>query len=202
MRNGNMFWLCALVLATCLPCVAQPQCSQEMIRGTWVDSMQGVLMMNVPGSSQPVPAPTVGLVIFKIDWQGRFTATGTLSIAGQISPGEVDGTFQVNPDCTATATFTMTPEGMSQPLPGQGIERLVIVDNGNEMRSMPTQSPMGQTVQLETLRRMSMGEPHCSNATVAGTYGSTWQGYVMMSLSGQAQSTPVPVSYLGAGAVD
>jgi len=197
MRYGNLL---ALVLAMCLP--AQPQCSQDMIRGTWVDSMQGVLMMNVPGSSQPVPALTAGLTIMKIDWQGHFTQKGTLSIGGQISLGEADGTLQVNPDCTATATFTMTPAGMPQPLPGQGIERLVIVNNGSEMRSMPTQTPMGAAVQVETLRRISMSEPQCSNATVVGTYGSTWQGYMVMTLSGQTQPTAVPVSYLGAGAVD
>jgi len=202
MRYGNRIWLCALVFVMCLPCVAQPQCSQEMIRGTWVDYMQGVLLMNVAGSTQPVPAPTAGLVIFKIDWQGRFVAKGTMSIGGQISPGEVDGTFQVNPDCTATATFTMTPKGAPAPLPGQGIERLIILDNGKTMLSMPTQNPMGPATQIETLRRMSVEDPVCTNETVRGAFGTTYQGYVMMNLPGQTQPTAVPFSYVGAGAVD
>ena len=201
MRYENRIWLCALVFVMCLPCVAQFQCSQEMIRGTWVDSMQGVLLTTA-GSSQTVAAPTAGLVIFKIDWQGRFAAKGTESIGGEIANGEVDGTFQVNPDCTATATFTMTPEGAPGPLPGQGTERLLILDNGKTMRSMPTQSPMGPAIQIETLRRISVEDPVCTNDTVRGAYGTTYQGWVMMTIPGQKQPTPVPVSYIGAGAVD
>ena len=122
-----------------------------------------------------------------------------MSIAGQIATGAVAGTIQVNPDCTATASFTIQVPGVT-PSPLPGVETLVIVDHGNEMWSMPVQAPLGQGATLETLRRISVGDPQCSTDNVVGRFGTTYQGYAMMTASGQ--TAPVPISYVGTAEVD
>ncbi|HUI54141.1 MAG TPA: hypothetical protein VLY04_04170 [Bryobacteraceae bacterium] len=200
MRYGHFVLLCAVVLVMSLPIAAQPVCTQEMIRGTWVDSVQGFFFINVPGSSQPVPAPMGGLGIFSIDSHGDFTAVSTGSVAGQIAAGKVAGTIQVSPDCTAKATFTMEVPGMLPPTPG--VETMVILDHGNEMWSMPTKDPLGPSVGVETLRRISLGEAYCFNNAVVGTFGVTYQGYAMTAVPGQSQPVPVPISYVGNATVD
>lgn len=195
MSYSNVARLCATILALSLPGAAQPACTQDMIRGTWVDSITGFSFVPVSaGSQQLVPVPGVTLAIFKIDWQGHFTATGPASFAGQIATGDVAGTIQVNPDCTATANFTIQVPGMT-PAPLPGVETLVIVDHGDQMWSLPSQEPLGLGVTLETLRRISVAEPQCSNDTVVGHFGIMYQGYAV-------GTAPVPISYVGTAAVD
>ena len=175
----------ALLLPLCS--YAFPECSLYTLRGTWAYQGQGTVMMNVPGSPSPVPAPYAGVGIMKIDFQGRYTAHVTDSIGGQVQDIDFAGSIQVNPDCTATDTY---PPGSLQ-----GADRLVIVGNGTEMYAMPTISPMGPTAGMAHFRRLSWGEPpQCTSDMVRGYYAGPRQGTQMMPVPGQSQPTAVPFS--------
>jgi hypothetical protein len=69
-------------------------------------------------------------VLRNYDGEGQFSQTSNVkgSISGTVPDSESVGTYQVNADCTAVADL--------QPGPGVLLEeRLVIVDDGREIRS-------------------------------------------------------------------
>jgi len=76
----------------------------------------------------------------------------------------------VNADCTATDTYTLGS--------AQGADQLVILDKGNEIRSMPTQLPLGPVAGMFYLRRISRGEPQCTSNMVRGAYVATREGTI------------------------
>ena len=143
-------------------------------------------MVTAPGSSTPVPVPFAGLGIMTIDYQGRETDHATAAAGGQIQEVDSSGTIQVNPDCTATETWTFGGE--------QFTGRYVILDNGNEMRYLPTKFPGGPTVGIAYLRRLSWGEPQCTSDMVRGVYAGSYEGTVMMLVPGQSQPVPTPAA--------
>jgi hypothetical protein len=202
MQLQTLRYVGAGILALASVCGAQPQCSQQTIRGTWVDVTRGTLFLTLPGATQATPAPMVGLGVFTIDHQGGFTARATSSVGGQITKGTIRGSFQVNSDCTATATFTIQMDGAPAALPGTGTEKLFISRAGNEMHSIPVKGVLGKSAALETLRRISPGDPQCSSDTVRGAYGGHWEGIVLMDVPGQAQPAPVPAVFIGSAAID
>jgi hypothetical protein len=178
----------ALVLSLlCSGCFAQ--CSLDTIRGTWGYYGRGTLMMKVAGSSDSAPVPFLGLGIQRIDAQGQFTLQGTFNAGGQIQPATGSGTIQVNPDCTATDTYSLPG------FPGTGVDRLLILDHGNEMRLMGTTGVMGPAVSMAYYRRISWGEPYCTSDMVHGVYAGTQDGTVLMPALGQ--SPPVSTPYFG-----
>jgi hypothetical protein len=180
------FFACAAALLLPLCSSSFAQCSPAMVRGTWAYQSHGTVMMNAPGSSSPVPAPFAALGIMKIDYQGRYTAHGTNSIGGQVQDVDFPGSIQVNADCTATDTYTIGP------LPGA--DRLVILDNGNEMDMMPTKHPLGPAAGMAYLRRIAWGEAQCTSGMVRGYYAGPREGTVMMPVPGQSQLVPTPFS--------
>ncbi len=174
----------ALLLPLCS--YAFPECSLNTVRGTWAYQGRGTVMMNLPGSSTPVPVPFTGLGIGKIDYQGRYTFHATTSAGGQVQDVDVAGSIQVNPDCTATNTYTSGSV--------QGADRLIILDGGNEMRSMPTKFPLGPFAGMFYFRRVAWGEAQCGGYMVRGVYAGPREGTQMMPVSGQSQPVPVPFS--------
>jgi len=187
------------VFAVCGACFAQ--CSQDMVRGTWGVYTQGIMMMTPAGGTAAVPAPAAQLVVLKVDYQGNSSGNGTAVLGGQVITGTFAGTIQVNPDCTATYTFTLKIAGMP-PIPGQGTDRVIILDHGNEMRSMTTQGLLGGPVGISYFRRMSWGDAQCSAGVVHGVYAFHYDGTVLMTPTGQSQVQAVPVSMIGASSVD
>jgi hypothetical protein len=162
------------------------QCSLNTVHGIWGYQSHGTVMTGVPGSSTPVPVPFAGLGIMKIDYQGRYTVHGTISVGGQVQNVDYSGSIQVNPDCTATDTYT------SGSL--QGADRLVILDNGNEMRSMPTTFPLGPAAGMFYFRRVAWGEAQCGGDMVHGVYAGPREGSQMAPVPGQSQPVAVPFS--------
>jgi hypothetical protein len=140
-------------------------------------------MMNVPGSSSPVPVPFTGLGIGKIDYQGHYTVHATMSAGGQVQDVDFSGSIQVNPDCTATDTYTSGSV--------QGADRLIILENGNEIRSMPTKFPLGPFAGIFYLRRVAWGEAQCGGYMVRGVYAGPREGTQMVSVPGESQPVPV-----------
>jgi hypothetical protein len=140
-------------------------------------------MISVPGSSTPVPVPFVSQGTLNVDHQGRFTLHSTISLGGKVQEGDVGGSIQVNPDCTATETDA-----------AGGVGRMVILDHGNEMRAMATKSFLAPMTGIAYFRRISWSEPHCTSAMVRGVYGGSGVGTHMIPVPGQSQPVPVPYS--------
>jgi hypothetical protein len=174
----------AVVVGFALCGPAHAQCSQGSVRGTWAFQGQGTALMTVPASPVPVPVPFVSLGTMKIDGQGRYTGRGTISIGGQVQDIGFSGSIQVNADCTATETGNVGPL--------QTAGRLVVLDNGNEMRELPTTHPLGPVTELAYFRRMSWGEPRCRPEMVRGVYGGSATGTFMVPIPGLADPIPSP----------
>lgn len=101
-------------------------CSEATIRGDYGIQIQGT--RPAPGG---LTESVIGVVLRNYDGRGNITQIDNVkgSITGIVPDRQGFGTYEVSPDCTAIARF--------QPGPGILIEeRLVIVDNGREIRSM------------------------------------------------------------------
>jgi hypothetical protein len=185
MRHHRIFaaGTAAVLLPLCSSCFAQLPCSSDTVRGTWAYQGHGTVMMNLPDSSGPAPVPFAALGIEKIDYQGRYTVHATISVGGKVEDLDYSGSIQVKPDCTATDTYTSGSV--------QGADRLVILDNGTEMRSMPTTFPLGPFAGTFDFRRVSWGEAQCDGNMIHGVYAGPRDGTQMMPVAGQ----PVPVPF-------
>jgi hypothetical protein len=109
---------------------ATPGCTDATIRGTYGIQMQGTIPG--PGGSQAA----IGVAVRTYDGAGGFTQIDNLkgALTGIVPDRPGAGTYQVNEDCTAVMLL--------QPGPGVFIEeRVVIVDHGNELRSITANPP-------------------------------------------------------------
>jgi hypothetical protein len=102
-------------------------CRDATLRGTYGIQISGT-RPSAPGG--PVES-VIGVIIRNYDGFGQFTQIDNVkgSISGIVLDRAGSGTYQVNDNCT----------GVAQAVPGPGIlleERFVIVDDGNELRSM------------------------------------------------------------------
>lgn len=101
-------------------------CSLATIRGDYGAQIQGTRP-----ASGGLTESLIGVVLRNYDGRGNITQVDNVkgSITGIVPDRPGFGTYEVSPDCTGIARF--------QPGPGILIEeRLVIVDNGREIRSM------------------------------------------------------------------
>jgi len=100
-------------------------CSEATVRGDYGIQIQGT--RPAPGG---LTESVVGVVLRTYDGHGSFDQVSNVkgSITGTVPDSPGSGTYEVNPDCTGVIRF--------QPGPGILIEeRLVIVDNGREIRA-------------------------------------------------------------------
>lgn len=101
-------------------------CSEATIRGDYGIQIQGT--RPAPGG---LTESVIGVVLRTYDGRGNIEQVDNVkgSITGIVPDRHGFGTYEVSPDCTGIARFQ----------PGPGIfleEKLVIVDNGREIRSM------------------------------------------------------------------
>jgi hypothetical protein len=101
-------------------------CSAATIRGDYGIQIQGT--RPAPGG---LTESVVGVVLRNYDGEGNISQIDNVkgSITGIVPDRQGFGTYEVSPDCTGIARFQ----------PGPGIlleERLVIVDDGREIRTM------------------------------------------------------------------
>ena len=101
-------------------------CSEATIRGDYGIQIQGT--RPAPGG---VTESVVGVVLRNYDGRGNISQIDNVkgSVTGIVPDRLGFGTYEVSPDCTGIARFQ----------PGPGIlleERLVIVDDGREIRTM------------------------------------------------------------------
>jgi hypothetical protein len=100
-------------------------CSEATVRGDYGIQIQGT--RPAPGG---LTEAVIGIVLRTYDGEGNFSQVANLkgSITGTNPDSQSFGTYEVNDDCTGIIR--------AQPLPGVLIEeRLVIVDNGREIRA-------------------------------------------------------------------
>ena len=106
-------------------------CSEATVRGDYGIQIQGT--RPAPGG---VIESVIGIVLRNYDGHGSFSQVSNVkgSVTGTVPDSQGVGTYEVNADCTGVVRF--------QPAPGVLLEeRLVIVDNGREIRTavmMPT----------------------------------------------------------------
>ena len=100
-------------------------CSERTVRGDYGIQIQGT--RPAPGG---LTESVIGIVHRTYDGEGNFTQVSNLkgSLTGTNPDSQSFGTYEVSADCTGILR--------AQPLPGVVIEeRLVIVDDGNEIRA-------------------------------------------------------------------
>ena len=101
------------------------QCSEATVRGDYGIQIQGT--RPAPGG---VIESVIGIVLRNYDGHGSFSQVSNVkgSVTGTVPDSQGVGTYEVNADCTGVVRF--------QPAPGVLLEeRLVIVDNGREIRT-------------------------------------------------------------------
>jgi hypothetical protein len=78
----------------------------------------------------------IGVVKVTYDGMGNFTQIDNIhgSVTGWVPDRPGSGTYQVNPDCTASTQFSPAPNVFIE-------QRMVIVDGGNELYTITT-SPL------------------------------------------------------------
>jgi hypothetical protein len=112
--------------------------------------------MPIPGQAQPVPTPFSAIATATVQWGGTGTAASTASLGGTIVNFEfTKASIQVNPDCTATLNYT----AVSKQFPGQtftGSLKYVVLNNGDELIGMDTESTGVLPIVLEDMKRISM----------------------------------------------
>jgi len=100
-------------------------CSEATVRGDYGIQIQGT--RPAPGG---VIESVIGIVLRNYDGHGSFSQVSNVkgSLTGTVPDSQGFGTYEVNADCTGVVRF--------QPAPGVLLEeRLVIVDNGREIRT-------------------------------------------------------------------
>ena len=101
------------------------QCSDATVRGDYGIQIQG---------TRPAPGglveSVIGVVLRNYDGNGSFSQVSNVkgSITGTVPDAQGVGTYEVNADCTGVVRFQAAPGVVIE-------ERLVIVDNGREIRT-------------------------------------------------------------------
>jgi hypothetical protein len=101
----------------------------------------------------------------------------------------------VNSDCTAAFTFYLPTVSTVQ-----GRQKMIIHNNGREMRSFTTVGPLGPSAFIEFFERVSRdasGRPGCRNGVVRGAYVYSSESDVFLA----GQFAPVASATLGLLAV-
>ena len=107
-------------------------CTNQTIRGTFGFSVSGTIR-GVGGTPDQL---LVGVATTEFDGAGNLTQVENihLSLCGTFNDRPGFGTYQLNPDCSAIMTVSRPPAPMLT-------QRIVVVDNGNEVRTAVMDPP-------------------------------------------------------------
>ena len=119
------------------------RCSNATLKGNYGSTISGTK----PTGAPPAPIESfIGLAIANYDGRGNFTQTyGThhASITGDSTTDTGFGTYEINPDCSGTATLTLT--GRATPVFLKFW--FIIVDGGDQINLVVmTPTPNGNPV--------------------------------------------------------
>lgn len=110
------------------------------------------------------PFASIGLAVF--DGKGAWTLTDTVSVNGNISTSQGQGSYSINADCTGTLVLNLG--GRSQP------GKVVVLDGGREVQTMLAGPGTAVTGVLKKTRRKQ-----CKEATLRGTYDFDVEGIIV-----------------------
>ena len=133
---------------------ATPQCSQDVVHGTYAFRHSGTTIMTPTGASQPTPVPGTTLGAGSAGYDGSMVASGTTAVGGQVMQfNTANGKVVVNSDCTLTLSATIQVGGTAV---GKTAWWGVALNFGNEIWGIQTQDPSGGSpVVLGTWRRIA-----------------------------------------------
>ena len=103
-------------------------CSEASLRGSFGFTSTGTLLALPP----PLAGPFAEIGRQTFDGNGNTDATATLSANGNIKRVTVQGTYEVNPDCTGSMRLVVFPFNSTVDLD------FVIDDDGAELRAIVT----------------------------------------------------------------
>ena len=129
------------------------ECSTADVRGTYAVTYHGTYIVPQPGVPQPLPVPTFITALTSVDSQGRLSGRGTATLAGdpqeyQILSGQID----VQPDCSATVQMSVSAGTLAD----DGKSWLVVLDGGNELWSIQTESRVVKPILAGVWKRISL----------------------------------------------
>jgi hypothetical protein len=162
MRITDIVSATAALFGFCAALAAQQPCSVSNIRGTWAMTASGWAIPLAPANSPAAPVASIGA--FTIDYAGRLMGSGSISwatgIAGtNIAAGDVldfdmvDGSVDLNPDCTGIWRYSVKLKGMPA-LTGY-VERIVVVPQKDEIVFLSIRSPLSKPMWVGTAKRIS-----------------------------------------------
>lgn len=172
------------------------RCSQDTVVGTYAFATQGTMFLSPSAGSPPVAVPAASLALLSIDSQGVMSGQAFGALGGNVGPVPGAGSFQVNPDCTATVKTAVGTTSTD-----------VILDEGKEIRALMYQAPGAKAMVQGIGRRISripntVDAAQCSPADVHGIYAVTYQGTYMMLQRDAPQPVPVPGSTIALVSID
>jgi hypothetical protein len=86
------------------------ECTDHSLRGAYVVISNGLATFQTPPQTTDAFSPVSVAGTFTFDGKGTVSRALSLSFAGVISPYEDTGSYQVHPDCTASASFSSNAE--------------------------------------------------------------------------------------------
>jgi hypothetical protein len=132
-QSGRTMAFTALVLAVAAVAWADDgrRCTNARVAGDWGYTKTGTLFLPTGAA---VPFATMGRLTLEAD--GTLSGVNTGSVNGAVSNDLLSGTFQVNSDCTGTATIDVRDQ--SGNLLRTLAMALVVDDNWRELRGLVT----------------------------------------------------------------
>jgi hypothetical protein len=132
-----------------------PTCSLQTVRGTRALWYDGLILMTLPGMSTPSPVPVSILGVGSMDTSGATSGGATFNVGGQLMDVEfVDSSIVVNPDCTGEMPWRGRIKGATEPMPGTGLDKIIVLDGGDELWAMPVVGLLGQPAVLGVYKRL------------------------------------------------
>ncbi len=151
----SLFGALLLVVLFAVPVAARSVSAEMSMQGTWAYTYEGSVYPFMPDgtvSSTPLPIVLIGVVSIAAD--GTIDGGGTGIMGTQTIDYEfVNSKIEAGAGYTATATWSLRVPGMGT-VPGQGIDRLVIIAREGEMRATSVQGVFGKPVYLGTWKRI------------------------------------------------
>jgi hypothetical protein len=151
---------------------ARAGCTNASLHGTYAFTARGTTL---DGSPLPPdlqgPFASSGLSIF--DGQGHFTLTATNSFNGVIRPVTLQGTYQVNPDCTYTS---QADDGVTfyAVIVRQGQELFILQTTPGVVIAGVARKQTGAS--KADVGQAALKSSQCSNGTIQRTYGFLAEG--------------------------
>lgn len=118
--------LIAIFMPTHVVHANEPACSASTITGSYGFALDGLVSGSFNGNPQLVGRfyPLAAVGTFSFDGGTTSSRSYTVSFGGQVSQNSDSGPYNVNPDCTGSATYS------------DGTWNFVIVRDGREIKAM------------------------------------------------------------------